>query len=94
VVPFNAAGSKLVKLIRHEEEPAMPDKKPKLPDATIAKITAWIDHGAPYDAPLVAGKTPPRDKSKVTAEDRNWWAFRPLANVSAPAPKPPGKSCR
>ncbi|HWB02248.1 MAG TPA: PSD1 and planctomycete cytochrome C domain-containing protein [Verrucomicrobiales bacterium] len=85
VVPFNAAGSKLMKLIRHEEEPSMPDKKPKLSDATIAKIAAWIDHGAPYDAPLVAGKTPPRDKSKVTAEDRKWWAFQPLANLTAPA---------
>jgi len=86
VVPFDAAGSKLMKMIRHEEEPPMPDKKPKLSDDVIAKIAAWIDHGAPYEAPLVAGKAPPRDKSKVTDEDRQWWAFQPLSNL----PVPPG----
>src|SRR5688572_26029454 len=31
VVPFDAAKSRLMKLIRHEEEPEMPEKKPKLP---------------------------------------------------------------
>jgi hypothetical protein len=85
-VPFDAAGSKLMKLIRHEEDPHMPEKKPKLSDDAIAKIAAWIDHGAPYEAPLVAGKAPPRDKSKVTDEDRKWWAFQPLSNP----PVPPG----
>jgi hypothetical protein len=74
-----------MKLIRHEAEPEMPDKKPKLPDEAIAKIAAWIDHGAPYEAPLVSGKAPPRDKSKVSAEDRKWWSFQPLAKVSVPA---------
>ena len=73
-----------MKLIRHEEEPEMPEKKPKLPDAAIAKIAAWIDHGAPYDAPLIAGKAPPRAKSRVTDEDRKWWSFQPLAKVTPP----------
>jgi mono/diheme cytochrome c family protein len=86
VVPFDAAGSKLMKLIRHQEDPHMPEKKPKLSNTVIAKIAAWIDHGAPYEAPLVAGKAPPRDKSKVTDEDRKWWAFQPLSNP----PVPPG----
>jgi len=72
VVPFDAAASKLMKMIRHEEEPHMPDKKPKLSDDVIAKIAAWIDHGAPYEAPLVAGKAAPRDKSRVSDEDRKW----------------------
>ncbi len=85
-VPFDAPGSRLLKLLRHEEEPHMPDKKPPLPDEVIAKLAAWIDHGAPYDAPLVAGKAPPRDRSKVTDEDRKWWAFQPLGNP----PVPPG----
>src|SRR5438093_9922545 len=31
VVPFKAAESKLMKMIRHEEEPHMPEKKPRLP---------------------------------------------------------------
>ena len=86
VVPFDAAASKLLKMLRHEEEPHMPEKKPKLTDEAIAKIAAWLDHGAPYDAPLVAGKAAPRDKSQVSEEDRKWWAFQPLAKV----PVPPG----
>ena len=75
--PFSAAESVMLKMMRHEEEPHMPDKKPRLPDALIAKVAAWIDHGAPYDAPLIAGAVV-RDKSVVTDEDRKWWAFQPL----------------
>ncbi len=85
VVPFKAGESWMMKLIRHDEEPSMPEKKPKLPDVTIAKIAAWIDLGAPYDAPLVAGKAVARDKSIVTEEDRKWWAFQPLSQVQPPA---------
>ncbi len=84
IKPFDAAGSPLMKLIRHEEEPFMPDNKPKLPDEAIKKIAAWIELGAPYDEPLVAGKQPPRDRSQVTDADRNWWSFQPLANVAPP----------
>jgi len=85
IKPFDAAGSALMKLIRHEEEPLMPDNKPKLPDAAIATIAAWIELGAPYDEPLVAGKQPPRDRSEVTDADRKWWSFQPLTNAAPPA---------
>ncbi len=83
VKPFAAAESMMLKMIRHEEEPHMPEKKPKLPDAVIAKVAQWIDLGAPYDAPLVAGKVV-KDKSQVTDEDRKWWAFVPLAKPAVP----------
>lgn len=82
--PFAAAESMMLKMMRHEEEPHMPEKKPKLPDAVIAKVAAWIDLGAPYDAPLVAGKVV-RDKSVVTEEDRKWWAFVPLTKPVPPS---------
>ncbi len=85
VKPFDANESWMMKLIRHEDDPAMPSKNPKLSDEVIAKIAAWIDLGAPYDAPLVAGKAPPRDKSQVTDEDRKWWSFQPLARIAPPA---------
>ena len=63
----------------------MPDKKPKLSGEAIAKIAEWIDHGAPYETALVSGKIPPRDKSKVTDADRQWWAFQPLTHPPVPA---------
>ena len=83
VVPFDAAGSVLVEQINHAKEPHMPDDRPKLSAGVIAKITAWINDGAPYAEPLVAGKKPKRDASVVTNEDRQWWSFLPLAKVKA-----------
>ena len=85
MVPFKSGESYLMKLVRHEDDPHMPEKKPRLPEADIAKIAAWIDLGAPYDAPLVEGKAPPRDRSVVTDADRQWWSFQPLAKVTPPA---------
>ena len=82
--PFAAAESRLLKLVRHVEEPEMPDQQPKLPDADIAKIAAWIDLGAPYDEPLVAGKPPPRDRSAVTDANRQWWSFQTIRTVAPP----------
>jgi cytochrome c553 len=84
VIPFDAQASRMMALIRHEDSPEMPHEKPKLADEAIAKIAAWIDLGAPYDGPLVEGKTPPRDKSRVSEEDRQWWSFQPLADVRPP----------
>src|SRR5262249_54439681 len=51
-----------------------------------AKIAAWIDAGAPYGQPLIAGKVV-KDRSKVTDEDRKWWAFAPLQKPMPPMVK-------
>lgn len=75
MVPFDARSSVLVEQINHRKDPQMPDDKPKLSADIIAKITAWINDGAPYAEPLIAGKKPKRDASIVTDEDRQWWAF-------------------
>ncbi len=84
LVPFNSKASPMVKLLRHDDEPHMPDKADKLPEAVITKIAAWIDNGAPYAEPLIAGRKPKRDASVVTVEDRQWWAFQPLAKIEVP----------
>ena len=78
-VEKSAADSYLVSLIRHSEEPHMPFKKPKLPEATIKQIEQWIELGAPYDKPLVekAGNSEPAEMV-VTNEDRKFWSFQPL----------------
>ncbi len=46
----DSANSRLYLLVAHEEEPAMPPNQPKLPDAELALIRAWIDAGAPESA--------------------------------------------
>ena len=83
IVPFNAKDSRLLKLVRHAEEPHMPSKADKLSSEVIARLEAWINDGAPYDAPLVPGRVA-KDKSKVTDEDRKWWAFQPLRPATVP----------
>ena len=83
IVPFSAKDSRLLKLVRHAEEPHMPSKADKLSPEVITRLAAWIDDGAPYDSPLLAGKVA-KDKSKVTDEDRKWWAFQPLARPTPP----------
>jgi hypothetical protein len=56
-VPGKAAESQMIVLVKHEEEPYMPEDKPKLPDAEIAALAAWIDGGAPYTRTLKARPT-------------------------------------
>ncbi len=75
VVAFDASKSLLIELISHVKEPNMPKDKPKLSADAIAKLTSWINDGAPYSEPLIAGRKPKRDPSKVTDDDRQWWSF-------------------
>jgi mono/diheme cytochrome c family protein len=69
VVPGKADQSLLVRLIRHEKKPYMPPPKkaPKLSDAEIAIVKAWVDAGAPAGeagpialAPAALPKVEPR----------------------------------
>jgi mono/diheme cytochrome c family protein len=87
----SAPDSYLVELIEHRAEPHMPFKKPKLADKDITLIRKWIDLGAPYDKPLVAGRegeAPAESLAmQVTDDDRQFWSFQPLADVAPPAVK-------
>lgn len=85
VVPFSASESRLLRLVDHEEEPHMPERKARLPDLQREALARWVDFGAPYDAPLKEGTPPPRDRSRVTESDRQWWAFQPLAAIEPPS---------
>ena len=78
VISGKAKASRLYQLIAHLKEPHMPYDKPKLPQPEIKKIAAWIDLGAPYDAPLVDVQAQARawTTRKVPDESRQWWAFR------------------
>jgi mono/diheme cytochrome c family protein len=78
VVPGDAKASRLMKLVRHEDDPTMPAKADRLPDDAIATLAAWIDAGAVYDKPLVEKGGAKRPRSTVTDADREFWSFRPL----------------
>src|SRR2546423_11643108 len=78
VVPGKAGESRLMRLVRHIDEPHMPQKGEKLSELQIEKIARWIDAGAAYDAPLIAKAGAPKGHAVVTEQDREWWAFRPI----------------
>ena len=85
VVAGEPKKSLLYLMVAHEKKPAMPYKEAKLADETIRQFAAWIENGAPYDAPLVARKDAAAwTEKKVPPEARQHWAFQPLRRVSLP----------
>jgi hypothetical protein len=86
VVPGKSASSKLHRLAAHLDDPTMPPKGNKrLSPKELADLARWIDLGAPYDKPLIE-KAGTRPKGLlVSAEDRNFWSFRPLKRPALPA---------
>ena len=82
------AESYLLLLLRHEEEPHMPPKKPKLDDGLVNQIEKWISLGAPYDKPLLEKAGKENKGLVVTDSDREFWSFRPLAVEDKPKGNP------
>ncbi|MEQ8788538.1 MAG: PSD1 and planctomycete cytochrome C domain-containing protein [Pirellulaceae bacterium] len=82
-----AKQSRLYKLITHKEEPAMPEDGARLSDANIAHLVEWIDLGAPYDKSLGVEDADPLAWTRSTIDDsrKQFWSFRPLADVAPPA---------
>jgi len=77
--PGNAAASKLLKAIKHQEgAPAMPEKGPKLSDAEIGNIEKWIAMGMPWPA----GKDPAEHAEKPAWESH--WSFRKIEHPEKP----------
>jgi cytochrome c553 len=87
VVAGKAKESRLLKLLRHEEEPHMPSNAAKLSDAQIGRIAAWIDLGAAYDKPLLVKTAGAKKPLVITDDDRRFWSFQPLRRVEPPKVK-------
>ncbi|MFM8253444.1 MAG: DUF1549 domain-containing protein, partial [Planctomycetota bacterium] len=86
VVAGKPQESRLLKLIRQEIEPKMPEDGAKLPDRQIAAITQWIELGAPYDKPLVDKNVRPDAwiNNQIAPEARQFWSFQPLRRLAPP----------
>ena len=66
VEPGDPESSHLWKLVTQAEEPKMPPKSPKIPDAELAIIKAWIEGGAPETSgSVVAMKAKPKFEFKL-----------------------------
>ncbi len=82
LVPGDPGKSRLIEAVRYATDELRMPPKAKLPAAEIEVLTAWVRMGAPWpNARLKAG----RPAGKITAEDRDWWAFRPVARAAPPS---------
>ncbi len=80
VVPGKPGESLLIQAIRHQDGLAMPPKKPRLDEATIADFEAWIAAARRSRRPATPRRPPPRRCNRP----REHWAFRPVAKPSPP----------
>ncbi len=70
IIPGKPEESLFIRTIQHlEEDLEMPPKKPKLPDAVIADLLAWVKMGAPD--PRVG------QPLQVNRADKAWWSLQP-----------------
>ncbi len=80
--------SLLILAVRHEGDVAMPPKK-KLSLLEIETLVAWIKMGAPWPAAgegtVRSSQVAGQSQSRWDENARNYWAFRPRANVQPPA---------
>ncbi|MDF1657316.1 MAG: PSD1 and planctomycete cytochrome C domain-containing protein [Verrucomicrobiales bacterium] len=83
LVPHEPKASLLVEAIRRgDPDFSMPPKK-ALTEQQVAILEQWITMGAPWPDEKVTEVE--RDEHGFTAEDREWWAIQPVAEVTPPA---------
>jgi mono/diheme cytochrome c family protein len=83
IVPADPAGSLLIQAVRYDGETQMPPKK-KLPDRAIAILTEWVQRGAPWPAVPSDGDGLRSTGAAISAQERAFWAFQPIADPPLP----------
>jgi Protein of unknown function (DUF1553)/Protein of unknown function (DUF1549)/Planctomycete cytochrome C/Concanavalin A-like lectin/glucanases superfamily len=86
VIAGEPAGSPLIEAIRYGHEPKMPPKG-KLKDREIEVLTRWVALGIPWpeSTPAATNAAPDHRASRITDEQRRFWAFQPVKAGSGPA---------
>ncbi len=93
VIPGNAEGSRLYRLVAGLEPITMPFELPKLTTSEVASVKKWIEDGAQWDstgAPASAsaasmGVLAALENREITPAERNYWAFK--LPVQGPLPQ-------
>jgi mono/diheme cytochrome c family protein len=85
VVPGKPEASRLITAVHYADDLKMPPKG-KLDGEQIAALTTWIKQGAPWpDIAAVQPRTVTTERGMtVTAQDREFWSFRPIADPPVP----------
>jgi hypothetical protein len=79
-VPGKPAESLLLKLVRWEDPDLKMPPKEKMPAGEVALLEDWIRRGMPWGG----GAKSKKKEKVVTAEDRGWWAYRPVVEPALP----------
>jgi len=80
LVPGKPEASLLLSAVRHADPKLlMPFNQPKLTETEIADLSTWIQAGAPWPEAVISKSQPADAPYVITAEQRNYWAFTPLA---------------
>lgn len=80
VIPGDTAKSLLLKAVRYEGYEMPPTGR--LAETDIQVLTEWVQRGAKW--PEHDGPGSPVVRQGFTAEDRQWWAIQPIADVTPP----------
>ncbi len=81
--------SPFIKAINYRDGLEMPPTG-KLPQEKVETLTKWARMGLPFPEGGEEVKPPAHKGMTITAEDRNWWAYRPVRRPALPAVKKPG----
>ena len=85
IIPGNPEESLIIAALRRvDDDLQMPRNADQLPDSEIQGFIDWIQAGAEW-AEITAPLAIPR--RGVTAEEREFWSFRPLADPAIPEPE-------
>ena len=84
IIPFASEKSRLIKMVRHQENPVMPEKAPALSMADQDAFSTWVDNGAPYSRALGTTKSSGSGPKAITEKDKQFRSFRPLTVVPKP----------
>jgi hypothetical protein len=85
IVPGDPGKSALIKAVQHAEGfPRMPRGRAKLPAQDIEALEQWIRDGAVWPNATTSVAAPVRERT-ITAEQRAYWAFRPLVTEQPPS---------
>jgi hypothetical protein len=80
IVPGKPEESLLIEAVNYASYEMPPEGR--LPDALIERLTQWVALGAPW--PGHDADVRPAQRSKITDDDRQWWAFQPVRPVPVP----------